>query len=66
MTLPLEIPGSQQSLKTRIVCPSPTFDFAPIKITFLAFEMLFQVNDPEDCFASKIVPLGKYYDLKTP
>ena len=32
----------------------------------IAGDMLFQVNDPEDCFASKIVPLGKYYDLKTP
>ena len=64
MTLPLEIPGSQQSLKTRIVCPSPTFHFALIKITFIAFKMLFQANEPGDCFASKIVPLGKYFDLK--
>ena len=56
--------GSYLSLKTLIDFPSPTLHFAPMEITFLAIKVLFHANEPEDCFASKLVPFGKYFDLK--
>ena len=64
-TLPLGSPGIQLSLYTPIDFSSPTLHLAPIIITLPAFKILFQVKEPEVCFASKIVPVGKYLDLNT-
>ena len=65
VTLPPKASGIQLTLNTLMDNPSPTLHFAPLEITFLAFKMLFQANNPQDCFASKIVPFGKYFDLNT-
>ena len=60
-----EFPVSHLSWNTLIDLPSPTLHFAPISITFLALRIHFQAYEPQDCLASKMLPFGKYFGLKT-
>jgi len=57
--------SNQASSKIRIVFPSPILHLEPQAIKFLDFRILFQANDPDKEFASKMEQFGKYFSLKT-